>query len=385
MARVPSTTLTRTRVLSVVRGIFTTALTAVLAAGLGCQKPASRAETLAAVPVEIIEVIPASLEETTALSGVLAAIRGVDVVSEVAGRIETIHRDVGQTVREGDPLATLDTQVMRETLNQAEAALLAAGARHAMAKEDLSRDSTLFSHGDIAQAALDAGTMAYTAALADLKAARAARELAARSLSEADIRAPFAGVVARRHCDLGSYVAPGMPVFRVVALDSLRLVVNVSQRHVGRLSVDGSVTMTTDALGDRQFVGRIRSISPEADSMTRTFPVEVLFANPPGRPLRSGLVVRATLMLGALDERIAVPREAVIRRTGGHFVFVVADSVATQRIVTLGPLIGDQYVVEEGLESGEQLVVAGVQNLHDGAPVSIEAHGTVQKGEEESP
>jgi len=361
----------RTAAITQLGAVAGTAL--VLLTGEGCRRPVTQADAPAVVPVEVIEVAPASLEETTVLTGVLDAIRGVDIVSEVSGRIETIHRDVGHSVRAGAALASLDKKVMREALNQADAALMAAEARYRLAQDDLGRDSTLYATGDIAQAILDGSAMATTAALADLKAARAARELAARSLSEADIRAPFSGVVARRHYDVGSYVAPGMPVFRIVAIDSLRLVLNVAQRHVGRLAPGGMVSMTADAFGEQRIMGRIRSIGPEADAQTRTFPVEVVVANPPGAPLRSGLVVNAALVLGALGERVSVPRETVIRRTGGHYVFVVADSVAEQRPVTLGPLVGDRYVIERGLESGDLVVTSGAQNLQDSTRVAIES------------
>lgn len=343
-----------------------------LLAGGGCHRPPAQVDAPTAVPVELLKVAPGNLQETTELSGVLEAIRAVDVVAEVSGKVATVRHDVGDAVQAGEVLASLDTQVMRETLNQAEAALLAAEAREALVRADLSRDSTLFDHGDIPQAAFDASRMAYTAALAELKAARASRELAGRTLREADIRAPFAGVVSRRHVDVGAYLGPGMPAFRVVDVDSLRLVVNVAQHHVGRLTVGGSVWITVESMPGQRLAGTIRSIAPEADAMTRTFPVEVMVANPPGAPLRSGLIARVALVLGLRGESISVPREAVIRRTGANYVFVVTDSTAHQRLVTVGALIGNSYVIERGVNAGDLVVTAGVQNLHDGVPVVVE-------------
>jgi RND family efflux transporter MFP subunit len=303
---------------------------------------------------------------------VLGAYRAVDIVSEVTGKIATLRRDVGDAVKKDTRLASLDTAVLRETVNQADAALLAAQARFELAHDDFRRDSTLHATGDIAEAAFDASRMAYTSALADLNARQAARELAARDLREADIRSPFAGIVARRFVDIGTFVTPGASLFRVVDVDSLRLVLSVAQRNVARLTPGAQVMITAEALGDRRFSGTIRSISPEADQATGTFPVEVILANPPDRPLRDGLVVRAVLVLGALEDAIAIPREAILRRTGGQFAFVVADSVAEERSLTVGPLIGDRYVIESGLQAGETLVVVGAQNLQDGVRVVVE-------------
>ena len=249
---------------------------------------------------------------------------------------------------------------------------MAAEARYVLARQDFVRDSTLHANGDVAQAAYDVGLMALRSASADLKAARATRELAAHDLQEGDIRTPFSGVVSRRLCDIGTYVSPGMPLFRIVNIDSLRLLLNVSQTDISRLSLGTEVEISVEGLGVQVFRGRVRSIAPEADEATRTFPVEVMLANPEGRPLRDGLVVRTKLVLGEREGAIAIPREAVLRRSGSDFVFVVKDSVAHRRAIDLGPLIEDRYVVEGGLDSGELVVSAGMQNLDDGSQVIVE-------------
>ncbi len=356
---------------------------AMLVLGSGCRRPVATQDAPGEVPVEVMQVSAAPLEESTVLTGVLEAIRGVDVVSEVAGRVERLEKDTGQPVKAGEVLASLDARVPQEALNQARAALLAAEARYALARQDLARDSTLYAHGDIPDAAFEASRMAYTAALAERNAARAARELAERNLRETRIRAPFSGVVARRFVDLGTYVTPGMPVFRVVDIDSLRLVLHVAQHHVARVTRGASVRIALD--GGESITGRIRSVSPEADPLTKTFPVEVVLANTPDRRLRGGQVVQATLTLGAVDSGVAVPREAVVRRTGTPYVFVVTDSVAHQRRVWLGPLIGDRYVIQDGLSPGEWLVVVGAQNLNEGSPVSIQArHEASREGAQRS-
>jgi len=337
-----------------------------------CQRSAPPPEAGVTVPVEVTEVFPQDLEETTQLTGILDAWRAVDVVSEVPGKVTVLARDVGDAVSAGSVLASLEKKVRRETLNQAEAAVLAAEARQNLAADEYQRDSTLFAQGDIAQAAIDASRLSAKAALADLLAARAARELAARELREADVRAPFKGIVSRRFCEIGGYVTPGTPLFRLVDIDSLRLVLSVAQRHLARLAAGEEVTLNLEARPGESYTGRIRSISPEADESTRAFPVEVVLANPPGRPLRDGLVVRARLVLDRREQVLTVPRESVQQRGDSVFVFVQVDSLARRRAVKISPLIGDRYVVEEGLAAGERLVTAGMQNLRHGARVTVE-------------
>jgi len=338
----------------------------------GCGREAPPPEGRSAVPVEVLVVTPDSLSETTVLTGLLKAYRSVDIVSEVSGGITSIRRDLGDRVSGGEILATVDKKVPRETLNQAEAALMAARAGYEVARVDFQRDSTLHTTGASSPSIYEKSRLAMTAAQADLRSARAGRELAARHLEDTDIRAPFDGYVSRRACEIGGYVAPGVAVFRVVDIDSLRLRLGVSQADVARLRPGANVHISIDALGGRSFSGRVRAISPEADEMTRTFAVDVVLANPAGQPLRDGLVVRATLALDTRRNVLAVPREAVLRQSGGGFVFVVEDSVAHRREVRLGPMINDHYVVEGGLIPGDHVVSVGAQNLRDGSRVQVE-------------
>jgi membrane fusion protein (multidrug efflux system) len=339
----------------------------------GCSRSAPPPEEQTVVPVEVTVLAPRSLSETAVLTGVLEASRAVDVVSEVSGEVISIRKDLGDGVSRADILASVDKKIPRENLNQADAMLMAADAAYKVAQVDFQRDSTLFADGTSSQAIYEKSRLALTAAEAELLSARASRELAARRLADTDIRAPFAGYISRRDCEIGSYVAPGMPTFRVVDIDSLRLRLGVSQANLTRLKPGMTVRITAEALGDRVFEGRIRAVSPEADEMTRTFTVEVILANPEGNPLRDGLVVRATLVLDTHSDVLAVPREAILRQGAGAYVFVVEDSLAARRNIRLGALIDNHYVVDDGLVLGDHVVTVGMQNLRDGIRVLVES------------
>ena len=346
-----------------------------LATVAGCRRGEPAPETEAVVPVEVLAVTTVSRDETTAVTGVLEAYRAVDVISEVAAETRRIHHDVGDRVAAGDLLASLDRDVAREDLARAEATRLAAAARREIACNDFQRDSTLFATSDISTATFDNSRLQYRAAAAELKSADANLALARRQLDETDIRAPFAGYVSRRFCELGAYLSPGQRVFRLVDIDSLRLNLGVSQRDVPRLAAGAPVAVRCDALPGEVFRGRIRSISPEADPATRTFRVEVTLANPPGHPLRDGLVVNATLVLDSRRDVISIPREAVLYRGGEGYVYVVTDGRAERRTVGVGPLIDGEVVILRGLADGDRVVVVGQHNLRPGAPVAIETGG----------
>jgi RND family efflux transporter MFP subunit len=344
--------------------------------GAGCSRPADQEEASRAIPVEVLVMAREDLRDAVVLTGILDAYRAVDVVSEVSGTIEALHRDVGARVASGARLATIDQDVPRESLRQAEAACTAARARHRVAHQDYQRDSTLFAARDIAEATFELSRMNWVAARAEMKSAQAAEALAARRLRDTEIRGPFAGYVARRYAELGQFVAVATPLFRLVDIDSLRLVLGVSQQGVSRVAPGMPVAIEADALPDRVFRGHVRSVSPEADEITRTFAVEVILANPAGHPLKDGMVVRGTLVLEQLSGVLAAAREAVLRQGDELFVFVIADSIAERRAVSTGRMIGGRHVILEGLRPGERLVCVGQENLREGSRVEIEAEHT---------
>lgn len=346
----------------------------------GCSRSAETNEVELVVPVDVQVVQTETVLATATHTAILEAYRAVDIMSEVAGTVGSIARDVGDRVKTDAILASLEKEVAREQLVQAEAAHLAAGARSRVATRDFARDSTLFAAGDIAAAIYEASRMTAETSRADLMAATATRDLSRRQLRETDIRAPFAGVVARRHTELGAYVTPGVALFRVVAIDSLRLVLGVSQRNVTRVRPGMEVIVETEAPGETFYHGRVRRIAPEADDLTRTFAVEVVIPNPPSRPLKDGMVVRATLVLETIADVIAVPKDVILHQNTDPHVFVVADSTARKRPVTIGRLIGSRVIVHGGLQPGDRLVRSGMDNLRDGARISIEKSTTVLGG-----
>jgi len=168
-------------------------------------------------------------------------------------------------------------------------------------------------------------------------------------------------------------VTPGMPVVRVMRIDSLKVVLGLPQNLLGKVRPGMTVRIQTDAYPGRTFTGHTRSIAAEADPTTGTFPLEAVFENPPDRPLKDGLVVDAWILLERMDDALTVPLEAIQEdASGSKVVYVVRDSTARKRPVELGRTVDHKVIVQAGLEAGEVLAVTGAANLRDGARVTIE-------------
>ncbi len=214
-----------------------------------------------------------------------------------------------------------------------------------------------------------------------LKEARAQRKLASRQLTDTTVRAPFAASVALRHVAPGTYVKPGTPLFDLVALDELRLTLEVPERYAALVRVGTPVAIgAAEVLPASQPEGRnlgmapaaqvtatVTRVAPIVSRATRTFTVEAVFS-PEGSVLRPGMFITATLALGVANDGVRVPRSAVFHVLGHDRVMEVVDGIANARDVEwLGEVDGD--VIVAGIPADTQVIVRGPALVAPGSEV----------------
>jgi RND family efflux transporter MFP subunit len=284
----------------------------------------------------------------------------VDVAFQVPGRVATAGPDEGQPVRAGDALATLDPTEYRLAVEQATAqADRAAG--------DRDRNRPLLTAGSISAADMDHLE-------SGARQSAAASDLAKKRLADTRLTAPISGIIARRAVEVGATVAPGQPVYTIVALDPVRVRVGVPEGDVGRVTEGAAATVRIPAL-DTSFAGRVSLIGVAADPVTRSYTVEISVANP-ARRLRAGMVAEATITTKATTPAILVPAAAVLHdgAVSGATIVYVLDRDATRahaRRVTTGAARGDSLEITSGLAVNDRVVVAGQQRLRTGSPVTL--------------
>lgn len=324
--------------------------------------------------------------------------------AETTARVVSVAVKVGDAVRAGQPLVTLDAAVPTAALETsraeiaavkhaaaaaqrrveaAEAALRGAQAEYELAQTLYARQEKLFQTGDVprqsvdvaegrlkaAEAARAAAERRLEAERADLAQTVARIDVAERARREAETRvgqtrlvAPFAGRVAERLADPGALAAPGVPLLVVESDGPLRAVAEVEAERAARLSVGQTLRVE---LPDQQFVtGVLVEQSPAANPTTRTVNVKVEL--PAAAPVRSGMFVRVAVPRDTV-EVVTAPQAAVTEQGGLQSVFILgADGVVRRRIVTLGERFGDRIEVLTGLREGETIVF-GAPELRDGA------------------
>ena len=345
-------------------------IVAAFALALGCSAPEPSAPVRATL-VGLASVQSVDLTDRIEASGQLLAIEEADIAAEVAGVVTQILSDEGTSVAQGGAVLEIAPDRRELELADAKARLAEAAAALREARREHDRIESLHGSGAASAAQLDSARTGLEAAESRKLAAKAQQGLAARALSDAMVRAPFAGQVARRYVSRGEYVTPGTRLFELVATDPLKVEFHLAEADSGRLVAGAPVAVRVAPFPKEVFSAHVSMISPTIDTRTRTLRVEARIENSDGR-LRPGLFAMVDL---GLEERPAVamvPEEAVLQRADGPVVFRLVEENRVERVVIrTGVYRRGSVEVVEGLRLGDRIIAKGHAALHDGEVVRV--------------
>lgn len=308
-----------------------------------------------ALQVETATVSRESLGQQVHRPGTLRAEREVKLITEEEGRIAALPKFEGDRVAQGELLVQLDDTRLRAELKKAR-------AQRRQAELDLQRLERLQRSKVVAEEELARARTALDVALAE-------EELLRIRLANTRIDAPFDGVISQRLAEPGDAVAEFTHLLTLSATDSLLAEIALSELLLPGLAVNDPVSIRLDALGDREFAGRILRIHPKVDPLTRQGIVEVRLAEPPAEA-RPGQLCRVHLSLRPRP-RLTVPFSALRRDTRGEYVFRLdAGMIARRTAVISGSHLEQRVEILEGLDEGDRVVSNGFLGLADGMPVT---------------
>jgi membrane fusion protein (multidrug efflux system) len=283
--------------------------------------------------------------------GTLHAVEGADLASEIAGLVTRIGFRPGEDVRAGALLVQLRDDSEEAA---AEEALLTYKRYAALIKTNAISQSN------------------YDSALANMKSTRAAVEKKA-------IRAPYDGRVGIRQVDVGQYVNAGQVLVTLQQLDPIEVDFQVPQQQLNLLKVGDKVTLTTDAVAGRSFLGAINAFDPKVDPITRNVHVRASIENHQ-KLLLPGMFATVVTNISSPKPYITLPQTAIVFNPYGDTVYLVTKSkaadgsdqlVAQQHFVTTGETRGDQIAVTSGLSTKDIVVSSGQLKLKNGTAVAI--------------
>lgn len=361
---------------------------------------AQQTEAPPSMSVTVEPVRSTQVARSLNVTGTVAARDLIAVLPQTNGlQIRQILVREGESVREGQAMATLDDAVIRAQIDQAraniestqavvgqrQAALAQARASLAEAERNLQRYEQLASNGAISRQELDArATTTATAreavrvaqanissAEADVRSSRASLQQLETQLGQTVVRAPASGLVAEAIAKIGDVVSGSQPLFSIIQNNALELAAQVPAIQLAQVEVGAPARVTSDADSRVQLQGRVREIAPLVDTQSRQATVRINL--PTTSLLRPGMFARAAIT-SATVPGITVPAKAVVPQPDGSgIVFVLAGEDTVQaRSVELGEVLNDGNIeISSGLNPGDRVVSVGAGYLKDGDRVRV--------------
>jgi RND family efflux transporter MFP subunit len=304
------------------------------------------------------------------ISGELQPAQEATIRAELGGSVTQVAVEEGQSVRVGALLGRIEAQTLEDARLSAASAVRSAENQLAVAQRELERSEKLVNAGAVAARELDLAKNNVTAADAQLADAKARLVAATKQLSNAVIRSPINGVVARRTVNRGYIVMSGTELFVVIDPSSMRLEASVPSESLSELQLGARVDFTVRGY-DQRFEGRVDRIAPQADPTTRQVPIYVAIPNQGGR-LVAGLYAEGRVVRQSA-EGLVVPWNAVNTTGTPAWALRVKDGKTERVDVTLG--LRDQRTervqVASGVTEGDILLRGASQGITLGTPVTV--------------
>jgi len=321
-------------------------------------------ENIAVVTSEMLASGPA-------VSGTLAPEREATIRAQVSGSVLAVLADQGSRVGAGAVMARIDDNTLRDAFLSARSALTTAQNTADRAKRDLERGERLSAAGAIAERDLEQSRWNNTAAQSQLADAQARLSIAKKQLDDAQVRAPFTGMVSARTVSEGDVVQPGAALFTVVDPSSMRYEAAVPAQQLSMVRIGAPVAFTVNGYPGRRFDGRVTRINPTADPSTGQVRIVVSVPNAAGN-LVGGLFADGRV---ASERRtgLTAPFTAVDLRGVKPSVLRLKSGRAERVDVDLGVRDEDRerYEILKGVSAGDTLLIGAAQGITPGSVVRV--------------
>jgi len=307
-----------------------------------------------AVSVETTVVALSELKSSVKAVGTLTAEASATLRAEVPGQIMAVHFREGLPIEKGARLYSIEATVLEAVVNEAR-------ANTNRSEAALKRAEDLHAKQLISGTDYDTARANYDVDVARLRSSQA-------RLSKTVIRAPFDGFVGLRRINVGDYATIGQELVDVVQINPLRVEFSVPETLLSKVRSNLPIEVSVDAYPDDVFSGNITAVAPKSDVRGHSLEVRASLPNDELK-LRPGLFVRITVSLGAKQDAIVIPEQAIWPIGQDKTVYVIVGGQAQRRVVRLGKRQPGAVEIIAGLEAGETIVTAGQMKLYEGAAV----------------
>ncbi len=349
----------------------------------GCNKPKATPEesaTIETIPVTVQNPTTTTMRNLIRFTGDVRPDIEVRVTPKVPERIIKLRKEVGDWVEAGAALAEVVSESVGLGVAQTSASLEAAQVNLRSAEDDFARVKALYGEKVASKAQYDGAKTRLDAAAAQVRSLQAALGQSKNTLRDTVITAPVSGIITARHVDEGNMASPAVPIYTVMAIDQVRIKVQVAESEFAKVANGMEVEARVPAYGSKVFHGIIERTSPIIDLQTRMGTIEILIPNEE-HLLRPGMFATVNVVAEVREGVLSIPQEALIYddasvKVGDAFthyrVFLAGeDNKAVLRPVLVGFREAGRIQILSGVDDQSKVVVKGWQFLRNGTLIQV--------------
>ncbi|MBN7804609.1 efflux RND transporter periplasmic adaptor subunit [Agrobacterium rosae] len=325
---------------------------------------------------EVTNVEPVSMAERLRVSGELQPVNRVVMRAKSGGKILDLAVREGERVRAGDVILRFETNDLQSTLLQRESDRNAAEAELTLAMQALNRIEQLDAKNVTSKEQLEKARRDVAANTSKVQSLSAQVDIARVALRDADVTAPFDGVVASRVVETGSRVSADAELLTIVDTSVLEAKVLVSTRDIARVAAGQAAELTIDGMEGQVIEGRVARINPVADNGTRFVPVYLRLPNREGR-LWGGMFATGSILVREKTDALVVPAISLRKDETGNYLLKLHNGHLQRQQVTIGQAWNGGSLIEiaDGLVDGDTIVTAPLSELRPNIAVTINKAG----------
>lgn len=323
------------------------------------------------VQVQIGKVAMTSKSSHINASGTIQASKQTNISTRMMGYVESIHVNIGDPVKKGQLLLSINSKDLSAKQNQVKASISEAKAGLNSAEKDYNRYKALFKTESASQKELDDMTTHFTMAKARLEQALQMQKEVEAQLEYTNIVAPFSGIVASKFINQGDMANPGMPLISLENNHSFDVVTMVSEEDISHLKINQDVSVHVKSNG-KIINGKIKEIGRSTKHFGSQFPIKIQLDD--SKDLYTGMYVQVIFPQNGVNknEQIILPKSILINRGQLNGIYVISQqNTAVLRWLRLGKETGDHVEVISGLNPGDQYIKLAKGKIENGTPLTF--------------
>lgn len=329
-------------------------------------------------PIAWTQVKASNFDQVRRLSGTIQPVEATNLSFQVGGKIDSVKVNLGEVVKQGDQLATLDQRSFKLSQQSSLASLHQAQSKLRETENEFNRYSELLKQGQVSQSGYENAKAAFESADSAVNLSQAQLNISLKDLNDTLLTAPYNGKITKRLIEPSMQISPGQTAFQIEGEDGLEIQVMVPETLIRDLAKGNQLNISYPAFPDMKASGSITEIGSRAET-ANAFPVTVLIDSPL-IDLRAGMTAEVDFtfkgvgLTGFKGDTYRLPLSAVgadDKQNGYVFVYHPDTQTVNKRIIQTENIFGNEVLVSAGLENDEIIATAGIAFLRDGQSVKL--------------